>query len=112
MEMESGGILEAVAGRHVQAVCIRGISDGADFNKRALEQGLKDENRRFALEAALAVLEATLLLKVEDDNSTQIAGVEFSKDKSQIAANGLGLADELFSLLGHIRHLEMSSSIP
>lgn len=101
MEMESGGILDATSARQIPTICVRGISDGADFNKRALEQGLRDENRRFALEAALAVLEAVLLVSVEEDKNTQILGLELPQPELNYPPGGLGPAEELFSLLIH-----------
>jgi len=89
MDMESAGILEATSLERVPTICVRGISDGADFNKKALELGFKDENRRLALEAALAVLEATFLLRSEGDKNIQVTGLEL------LQADSLGLPAEL-----------------
>lgn len=77
MEMESVGVMSAIADRQVEFVSVRGISDGADFQKKAFELGLKDENRRFALEAAVLALEAMLNLRLEQDEpQTPGAGIE------------------------------------
>jgi nucleoside phosphorylase/5'-deoxynucleotidase YfbR-like HD superfamily hydrolase len=60
MEMESAGIVAAAEAEGVETIAVRGISDGADFDKRRLEADSKDENRRFAMEAAIFALEAVL----------------------------------------------------
>ncbi len=57
MDMETAGIVAATVGTDVDVLCIRAISDGADENKRDLELQFSDENRRFAMEAAVSVLD-------------------------------------------------------
>ncbi len=103
MEMESAGILMA-AGAKVDVICVRGISDGADFDKRALEEKYKDENRRFATEAAVAVLESVLRLQYEKSDLGPPDGVSVTGPSDaghQTWGNEYELHEKLFSLLVH-----------
>jgi nucleoside phosphorylase/5'-deoxynucleotidase YfbR-like HD superfamily hydrolase len=60
MDMETAGIVLGAIGTDVDVLCIRAISDGADQHKRDLELQFNDENRRFAMEVAVAVLDRTI----------------------------------------------------
>ena len=69
MEMEAAGVHTALEKADIELVCVRGISDGGDFNKAALEAEHRDENRRLALEAAATVLETVLTLKENENDA-------------------------------------------
>jgi 5'-deoxynucleotidase YfbR-like HD superfamily hydrolase/energy-coupling factor transporter ATP-binding protein EcfA2 len=102
MEMESAGILEAVGSSGIEVLIVRGVSDGADFRKKSLEIGHNDENRRFALEAATAILEISLLLRAEERGEILPNGITIITPDDPIDPNWTKNIDEheaLFSLL-------------
>ena len=63
VDMESAGIVDGLGKRPIEFVSIRGVSDGADTKKAFIEQKFKDENRRFALTAAVTVLDRLLSMR-------------------------------------------------
>jgi 5'-deoxynucleotidase YfbR-like HD superfamily hydrolase/nucleoside phosphorylase len=105
VEMESAGVMAALANTDVEFVSVRGISDGADFSKAELELNFEDENRRFALESACSALEAMLTLRVDQrQEQTPGAGI-YPIDRHQILSRDqieqIEHYEPLFSRLVH-----------
>jgi nucleoside phosphorylase/5'-deoxynucleotidase YfbR-like HD superfamily hydrolase len=69
LEMESAGVMTALEKTDIEFLSVRGVSDGADFHKSELELNFGDENRRFALTTACAVLESILTLRVDQKDA-------------------------------------------
>lgn len=102
MDMESAGVIETAKDMQLRVISVRGISDGADYDKSKFEADYKDENRRLAMEAAIAVLEVTLRA-FHDLNSEErpVPGIELSPCDRQPPSKDQehSLYERLFSLL-------------
>jgi nucleoside phosphorylase/5'-deoxynucleotidase YfbR-like HD superfamily hydrolase len=102
MDMESIGVIEAAEHFGVPLICARGVSDDAGFNKTVQESVYKDENRRLATEAAVAVVEQALALHRGKNSLGVPKGLTIAADTDGPSGNlaaSYEANESLFSLL-------------